>query len=72
MLLHAGVDLVFVLDVTMSTLPGPGLRCFCGMRYDLSGDLSLEQPKLMPLVMLPSKIDLMWYRLEGGLFGNNF
>ena len=60
LLLHASLHLVLILCNNSLTLPGPGLRWIWGIRYDLSGDLSLEQPKLTPLVTYGSKRDFIW------------
>lgn len=72
LLVHAGLYLVLILRYIILTLPGPGLRWSWGTRYDLSGDLSLEQPKLTPFVTWGSNRDLIWYLLEGGLLGRSF
>lgn len=51
----------------MSTKPGPGTFCICGMRYELSGNFSRSKPKLFPLLRDSSTKDLIWYLVTGGL-----
>lgn len=49
------------------TFPGPGTFWSWGTRYDRSGDLSLAQPKLLPLVLDYYMVDLSSYLVAGGL-----
>lgn len=48
LLVHEGVPASVVLNRKGSTCPGPGFLWIWGMRYDRSGDFSLEQPKVLP------------------------
>lgn len=65
-LIHTCLYLIFVLYKKVSTLPGPGFFCICGMRYDLSGDFSRAQPKLWPF-LISSNSDFILYFVAGGL-----
>ena len=64
---HSCFDLVFILYKERNTCPGAGTLCNWGTRYDLSGDSSLLSPKLFPLFLFYSKIDLMLYLVAPGL-----
>ena len=47
---HTGVDLIFILDYLLGTLPTPGCLWIWGTRYERSGDFYLERPKVFPFV----------------------
>lgn len=64
-LISSLVHISYVLSNSKYTCPTPGCPCICGIRYDLSGDFSLQLPKVLPIVCFPKAFIFSYLLGEG-------